>query len=51
MKKLNPDNYNVEDYKIDEIVLFIENDNYYKAMITDIDYNDGSISIEFIKEE
>jgi len=46
---LDPNDYDVKDYKIGEFIKFKEDDKFYNAIITDIDYSDGSISIEFIK--
>lgn len=47
---LDPDDYNVNDYKIKDYIYFKDNNKLVEAIITDIDYKDGNVSIEFINK-
>lgn len=47
---LDPDNYNIKDYKIKENVYFKDNNELIEVIITDIDYETGSMSVEFINK-
>lgn len=49
MKILDPDNYNADDYKINEKVKIKDGDILIDAIITDIDNN--NIAIEYLYEK
>jgi len=50
VKILDPDDYVVDDYEIDQEIKYKEGDTLLDAVITDIDYDTGNISVEFIKK-
>ena len=52
MDKLDPDNYDPKDYKVDQKVIFKEKDGeLVEAIITYIDYINGSMSVEFVGDK
>ena len=44
---LDPDNYDPMDYKEGQLVKFKDGEELTNAIITDIDYTDGSVAVEY----
>jgi hypothetical protein len=48
---LDPDDYNPNDYEINQKIKYKDNDIYLDAIITDIDYVNGNVAVEFYLDD